>query len=94
MLPIQLSGHGVEITTTLNDFIHKKFERVRKHSDHITSIHVFLNVSKHTHKAETTIHIPGREFYASAEAEDMYKAIDLLIDKIVRQMDKHKEKTH
>jgi putative sigma-54 modulation protein len=92
MLPIQISGHGVEITPTLHDFINKKFGRITKHSDHITNIHIFLNISKHTQKAEATIHIPGHEIYASAESEDMYKTIDLLLDKVIRQLDKYKEK--
>jgi len=95
MLPtIQLSGHGVEITPTLHDFIHKKFDRLKKHSNHITTIHIFLNVSKHTQAAEATVHVPGCEICAKAESEDMYKTIDLLIDKVVRQLDKHKSKNH
>lgn len=92
MLPIQFSGHGVEITQILHDFASKKFERLQKHSGHITSIHVFFNVNKLLQIAEATVHIPGFEVYASAESEDMYKTIDLLIDKLVRQIDKHKDK--
>ena len=94
MTPIQLSGHGVEITSTLSDFVNKKFARIEKHSDKITKIHIFFNVSKLTQKAEATIHVPGCEIFASAESEDMYKTIDLLIDKVVRQLDKYKGKNH
>lgn len=92
MLPIQITGHGIEITSTLNEFIHKKFSRIKKHFDHITSVHVFLNVNKLTQGAEATIHIPGHEFFANAESKDMYKTIDLLIDKLVRQLEKYKGK--
>jgi putative sigma-54 modulation protein len=92
MVPIQLTGHGVEITQTLHDFIDKKFEHLQKHSSRITTIHVFCNVNKLTQAAEATVHIPGHEIFAKAESDDMYKAIDLLIDKLVRQLDKHKEK--
>ncbi len=94
MQPIQISGHGIEITPTLHDFIHKKFEHVKKHSAQITNIHIFLNVSKLTQAAETTIHIPGHEIYANAKSEDMYKTIDLLVDKAIRQLEKHKIKNH
>lgn len=93
MLPIQLSGHGVEITQTLHEFVNKKFGRLQKHSDHITSIHIFFGVNKLMQTAEATVHIPGLEIYASAESEDMYKTIDLLTDKLVRQLDKHKGKS-
>lgn len=92
MLPIQFSGHSVEVTQTLREFATKKFERLQKHSDHITSVHVFFNVNKLLQVAEATVHIPGFEVYASAESEDMYKTIDLLIDKLIRQIDKHKSK--
>lgn len=94
MLPIQLSGHGVEITPTLNDYIHKKFERLQKHAHKITKIHIFLNVSNLSQEAEATVHIPGTEIYASAKSEDMYKTIDLLLDKVVRQLEKHKPMNH
>lgn len=91
-MPIQISGHNFETTPTLKDFIEKKFSRVKKHFDHITSFHVFLSVDKLSQKAEVTIHIPGHEIYASAESEDMYKTIDFLVDKVVRQLEKYKGK--
>jgi putative sigma-54 modulation protein len=94
MIPIQISGNGVEITPTLHDFINKKLGRIEKHSDHITKIHIFLKVNKLAQEAEATIHTSGHEIYASAESEDMYKTIDLLVDKIIRQLDKHKIKNH
>ena len=92
MVAIQFSGHGVGITQGLHDFTTEKFERVQKHAHGITSLHVFFSVNKLSQEAETTIHIPGHEVYAKAESEDMYKTIDLLIDKVIRQLDKHKEK--
>lgn len=92
MSPIQLTGHRIEITQVLRDFIEKKFKRLEKHADRITSIHVILDVNKLLQKAEAKIHIPGSEVYASAESEDMYKTIDALVDKVVRQLDKHKGK--
>lgn len=93
MLPIQFSGHGVEVTQTLHDFVNKKFDRLKKHCGSITSIHIFFDVNKLIQMAEATVHIPGFEIYARAESEDMYKTIDLLINKLVRQLDKHKGKT-
>lgn len=92
MLPIQISGHGVEITPTIHDFIHKKFSRVQKHFEQITSSHIFLMVNKLEQVAEAKLHIPGHEIYARAKSEDMYKTIDLLVDKLIRQLDKHKGK--
>jgi putative sigma-54 modulation protein len=93
MVPIQFSGHGGELTPILQEFVNKKFERLQKHFDRITSIHVFFNIDKLLQIAEATIHIPGHEIYAKAESEDMYKTIDLLVDKLDRQLDKHKGKS-
>lgn len=94
MLPIQFSGHNVEVTPILRDYAMKKFSRLEKHSHRITSMHVILDVNKlrSVQMAEARLHVPGAEIYAKAESEDMYKTIDMLVDKLVRQLDKHKGK--
>jgi len=93
MLPsIQFTGHGVELTPTLRDFINDKFERLAKHAVQIISVHVILNVDKLCQIAEAKLHLPHKEIYAKADSEDMYKTIDLLIDKLTRQLEKHRGK--
>lgn len=93
MLPqIQFSGHGIEITQTLHDFVTEKFTRLTKHAQQIVNIHVTLKVEKLAQIAETTVHIPGHDVFAEAQSEDMYKTIDLLVDKVVRQLDKIRTK--
>lgn len=92
MLPIQITGHNIEITDTLNNTVNNKFSRLRKHSKKITRIHVILNVEKLRQIAEATLHIPNSEIYAKEESEDMYKSIDGLIDKLVAQLDRVKER--
>lgn len=92
MLPIQLTGHNIELTDTLREFVNNKFSRVTKHAERITRIHIVLSVDKLIQKAEATIHIPHFEVYAEETSDDMYKTIDKLIDKLVRQLEKHKEK--
>lgn len=94
MLPLQISGHGIEITQSLHDFITKKFERLGKHTNNnITTAHVFLSVNKLSQEAEATLHIPGHEVFAKADSDDMYKTITTLVDKLIRQLDKHREKS-
>ncbi len=92
MLPIQITGHNIEITPILRDFINKKFSRIKKHADNITNTHVYLEINKLVQKAEATVHVPSSEIFAKAQSEDMYKTIDLLINKIVRQLEKYKSK--
>ena len=92
-MQLSISGHHVDLTDSLNDYIEQKFERLERHYDHITQVHVILTVEKLHHKAEANAHVTGAELFANADAEDMYAAIDLKVDKLDRQLIKHKEKT-
>ncbi len=92
-MQINISGHHLDITDALREYVNEKFTRLERHFDHITSIHVILSPEPKTHKAESTIRITGGELFATAEAGDMYAAIDLLTDKLDRQILKHKEKS-
>lgn len=90
MQQIQFTGHNINITATLREFTHTKFKRLERYADKITSVHVVFNVDHLSQIAEAKIHLPGIEVYASADSEDMYKTIDILVDKLVRQLSKHK----
>lgn len=91
-MQINLTGHHVELTDPLRSYVNDKFEKLERHFDHLTSIHVVLGVEKLRHKAEATIHMNGNSVFADATQEDMYAAIDLLLDKLDRQVLKYKEK--
>jgi putative sigma-54 modulation protein len=91
-MQINLTGHHVEITDSLRSYVDTKFEKLERHFDHINNVHVILNVEKLKQKAEATLHINGGEVFANSEHTDMYAAIDSLIDKLDRQVIKHKEK--
>ena len=87
-----VTGHHVDVSSALRDYVGQKLERVERHFDHLTDIHCILTVEKLRHKAEATVHLTGGTIYASAVEKDMYAAIDGLIDKLDRQVKKHKEK--
>ena len=91
-MQINLSGHHVDLTTPLRDYVNSKMERLERHFDHVTDVHVVLGVEKLRHKAEATLHINGGNVFADAVEADMYAAIDALTDKLDRQVKKHKEK--
>ncbi|HAQ48009.1 MAG: ribosome hibernation promoting factor [Glaciecola sp.] len=91
-MQINLTGHHVEITDSLRNYVDTKFEKLERHFDHINNVHVILNVEKINQKAEATLHLNGGEVFATSEHSDMYAAIDGLIDKLDRQVIKHKEK--
>ena len=91
-MQISLSGHHVEITDSLRNYVNEKIERLDRHFDQALDIHVILTVEKLRHKAEATMHVSGGNLYADDIQEDMYAAIDGLVDKLDRQGKKHKEK--
>ncbi len=89
---INLTGNHVEVTPALRDYVQDKLTRVERHFDHVTGIRVILGVEKQRHKAEAELHVSGANLYADAEHDDMYAAIDLMIDKLDRQVKRHKER--
>ena len=92
-MQITISGHHVEVTPSLREYVLTKFDRLQRHFDQITNTDVTLIVEKLVQKAEATVHVSGADIFANAESEDMYAAIDLLADKLDRQLIKHKEKS-
>ena len=91
-MQVNISGQHLEVTDALRDYVHEKFDRLARHFDKITNVQVIMQVDKLKQKIEATLHIAGGEVVANAEHEDMYAAIDLLADKLDRQLIKHKEK--
>ena len=91
-MQITITGHQLDVTEALREYINNKFAKLERHFDKITSIRVTLSVEKVKQKIDATLLIAGGEIIANAEHEDMYAAIDLLVDKLDRQLIKHKEK--
>ncbi len=91
-MPINITGHNVDLTEALSEYVHNKFDKLERHFDNIQNVQVTLSVEKQGKKAEADIHLAGGQVVASDEHDDMYAAIDGLVDKLDRQIIKHKEK--
>ncbi|MFC3913734.1 ribosome hibernation promoting factor [Pseudaeromonas sharmana] len=91
-MQINLSGHHIEITEPLRDFVNSKFSKLERHFEQINNVQVILTVEKLNQIAEAKLNVNGGEIFANSQHEDMYAAIDTLIDKLDRQIIKHKEK--
>jgi len=91
-MQISITGHHIDITTALRAYIESKFARLERHFDNMTNIHVVVSVEKERQMAEATIHVSRGKLFANTEHNDMYAAIDGLVDKLDRQLKKHKEK--
>ena len=91
-MQLNVTGHHVDVTDSLRDYVENKFEKLERHFDNVTNVHVVLSVEKVRHKAEATLHLAGGNLFADSESNDMYAAIDSLTDKLDRKVKKHKEK--
>jgi len=91
-MQLNLSGHHVDITDSMRSYVEEKLAKLERHFEHVTNVQVILSVEKLEQKAEATVHLAGNDVFAYAVNEDMYAAIDALIDKLDRQVIKHKEK--
>ena len=89
---LTIDGRHVEVTESMHEYVQSKISRIERHFDHLVNVHVVLAVEKQRQKAEATIHVAGNDIHAESEHEDMYAAIDSLLDKLDRQIKKHKEK--
>jgi len=89
---LNITGHHVEVTPAIRDYVSGKLDRVIRHFDHVTSTHVILSVEKLKQKAEITLHVKGKDITAVADGADLYASIDAMVDKLDRQVVKHKEK--
>jgi putative sigma-54 modulation protein len=91
-MQMTISGHHLDVTDPIREYVIAKLAKLERHYDHINSTAVILSVEKLSQKAEATIHVSGGELFANAENEDLYATIDLLSDKLDRQLIKYKEK--
>ena len=91
---IETYGQQLEVTPALQDYVENKLQRLDRHFDQPIEVRVQLGLRKPDHHAEATLTVPGRTLHADATGENMYAAIDLLADKLDRQILKHKEKQH
>ncbi len=91
-MQMHISGHHLEITDSLRDYAGSKLARLERYFDHVTDIHCILTVEKLRHKAEAKINVNGSILFADSIEDNMYAAIDTLVDKLDRQIKKHKER--
>jgi len=92
-MQVSVTGHHVEVTGSLRTHVEEKISKLKRHFDNVTDVHVILTVEKLEQKAEATVQVSGAKLFANDIQEDMYQAIDGMVDKLDRQIIKHKEKT-
>ena len=91
-MQVSVTGRNIDVTPPLRDYVTGKLKKVKRHFDQLIDVHVILAVDKHDQYAEVTVNGAKAKFFADAKSEDMYAAIDAMVDKLDRQVLKHKEK--
>ncbi|WP_394807956.1 ribosome hibernation-promoting factor, HPF/YfiA family [Nitrosomonas sp.] len=89
---LKLTGNHVEITDAMREYVISKVGKITRHFDHVIDVSVILSVEKLKQKAEANVHVRGKDIFVETDSEDMYASIDSLVDKLDRQILKHKEK--
>ncbi len=89
---LHLTGHHVEITPSIRDYVTHKLERINRHFEHVIEVNVVMTVEKLDQRVEANVHLSGKDIHVQAHQGDMYAAIDELIDKLDRQVMRHKER--
>jgi putative sigma-54 modulation protein len=75
---LQISGHHIEVTPALREYVENKLDPVVRHFDKVTGVNVVLSVEKLKQKAEVTVHVPGKDMHVEESGDDLYAAIDAL----------------
>ena len=94
---LTISGHHLEVTPALRTYVTSKLDRINRHFDQVVDVRVLLSVEKQKEKekrqkAECNIHVKGSDLFAECSNEDLYAAVDELVDKLDRQVSRNKSK--
>ena len=94
---LTISGHHLEVTPSLREYVLTKLDRVTRHFDQVVDINILLSVANLKEKdrrqrAEVNLHVKGRDIFIESAHEDLYAAIDELMDKLDRQVCRHKDR--
>lgn len=90
---LKITGLNFDVTEAIKSHVSSKLERINRHAANVISVAITLSVEKVNKKAEADLHLAGKDLHVEAVEEDMYAAIDVLMDKLDRAVLKHKEKS-
>ena len=91
-MQLSVSGQQIDVTDSIRNYVSSKIDKIERHFDLVSDIHCILKVEKLRHTAEATVSVNGGKIFADSTEDDMYAAIDSLVDKLDRQVRKYKEK--
>lgn len=94
VLRFDIRGKNIEVTEALKDYVEKRLSKLERFIEDVRVAQVTLSVEGESHKVEVTIPLNGIILRGEEETEDMYSSIDLVVDKLEKQIDKYKTKLY
>lgn len=91
-MSMNIIGRHLEVTPAIRDYVTSKLSRINRHFDKVIESQVTLSIERLEHIAEISLRVHGKDIHCSATSENLYGAIDLLADKLDRQIIKVKGK--
>lgn len=89
---VSTTARHYDLAPALKDYAEGKVKNLKRYFDHIVNAHVIFSLEKYRHRVEITLHVNGRDFISVEESDDMYAAVDGSVDKLERQLRRHKGK--
>lgn len=89
---ISTTARHYDLAPALKDYAEGKVQNLKRYFDHIVNANLIFSLEKYRHKVEITLHVNGRDFISIEESDDMYTAVDRSVDKLERQLRRHKGK--
>ena len=90
---LHLTGHHLEITPAIREYVSTKLQRITRHFDHLIDLHAIVEKQRSQFSVEASVHVRGKEIFCESAHADVYAAIDALADKLDRAIIKHKERS-
>lgn len=94
---LTISGHHLDVTPALRNYVTGKLDRITRHFDQVVDVKVILTVEnlrekERRQRAECNIRVKGNDMFAESSHADLYAAVDELVDKLDRQVVRHKDR--
>jgi putative sigma-54 modulation protein len=89
---VSTTARQYDLAPALKDYAEGKVQHLKRYFDHIVNAHVVFSLEKYRHKVEITLHVNGKDFVSEEESDDMYVSVDRSVDKLERQLKRHKDK--
>ena len=94
---LTISGHHLEVTPALGNYVTTKLDRITRHFDQVVDVKVLRSGENQKEKerrkrAECNSHVKGSDMFAESSHSDLYAAVDELVDKLDRQVVRHKDR--